>query len=264
MRNLNAAFALCAGVGVIAAAAACGSSSSSSKGDAGMGDASVEGGADESGDEGGSADDAADAATCSPTSPDNGCGDGMTCCFDPMSAFSGGIGALASGIKGTCTETSACMSAVQVKCLTAAGCAAGQVCCISGTLAGGADAAASIGAGGLAGLASFNAITTCETTCPAGQTQACKATSDCIGLSAGMVCSPASLGPLGGLAGGEGGLGGLGGLAAGLLGGLATEMVCSTPEAGAPTPDAGAPDSAGPDAGTADAADSGGPDAPVD
>ena len=217
--------------------------------------------------------DASDAAICNPTAADNQCGEGTTCCFDTASALAGGIAALTSGLRGTCAEASACKTSVQVKCLTAAGCAAGQVCCVSGTLASGAGAASQLGAGGIAGLASLSAITTCETTCPAGETQACTATSDCIGLSAGLVCSPASLGPLNGAAGG------LGGLVAGLLGGLATEKICSTPEAGAPTPEAGAPtpeagaptpeagapDSASPDSGTAaDAADSGGQDAPVD
>ncbi len=242
MRYLKTAFALGAGVALVGAWACGGSSSSPSSpgGDGGNGDAT----ADLNTDDGGTEDaDASDAATCNPTSPDNACATGMVCCFDPMSALSGGIAALASGFKGNCTEPSACMASVSVQCLTAAGCAAGQVCCLAGNLGGGGDAGAAAGGlGGLGALTSFSATSTCQQTCPAGQMQACAQTSDCKGSNAGLVCSPLGLGALGGAAGG---------MFSGILGGLATEMVCSPPDGGAP--DGGATDSGGLDAGAPDA-----------
>jgi len=193
MRYVKTVFALGAGVAMVGVWA-CSSSSSSTSKDGGTNDASADGGVDAGEDA-----DASDAATCNPTSPDNACEAGMVCCFNPMSALSGGIAGLTSGFKGSCSTPSDCTASVSVQCLTAAGCAANQVCCLAGSIAGGGDAAA---AAGIAALTSFSATSTCEQTCAAGQMQACAQTSDCKGLSAGLVCNPLQLG---------GGLGALGG-----------------------------------------------------
>jgi hypothetical protein len=263
MMNLKTALALSAGAALFATA---GCSSSSSNPANGKSDASMEASGDEAGgvDDSGSQDEGGDAATCMPTSPDKGCASGTTCCFDPMSALSGGIAALASGLKGNCSDPAACTGSVQVKCLTTDGCAAGQVCCLSSTSLGPGAAEAGAGAGGIAGLLSFNAITTCQTSCPAGQVQACKVDSDCMGTNAGMVCSPLSLGALGGGAAG-GAVGG--GMLTAILGGLATETVCSPSDGGTVTSEGGTSDAAAPDAGPPDggpATDAGVADAPAD
>jgi hypothetical protein len=260
MMNLKTALALSAGAALFATA---GCSSSSSNPATGNGDASMEASNDEASVDDSGSQDEGDAATCSPTSPDKGCASGTTCCFDPMSALSGGIAALAGGLKGSCADPTACTGSVQVKCLTTDGCAAGQVCCLSSTSLGPGAAEAGAGAGGIGALLGFNAVTTCQTTCPAGQVQACKVDSDCMGTNAGMVCSPLSLGALGGGAAG-GAVGG--GMLTAILGGLATETVCSPPSDGGTaasdggTSDAAAPPEGGPatDAGAADASADGG------
>ena len=257
MMNLKTALALSAGAALFATAGC--SSSSSNPAKSNGGDASMEASDEASVDDSGSQDEGGDAATCMPTNPDKGCASGTTCCFDPMSALSGGIAALTSGLKGNCSDPTTCTGSVQVKCLTTDGCAAGQVCCLSSTSLGPGAAEAGAGAGGIAGLLSFNAITTCQTSCPAGQVQACKVDSDCMGTNAGMVCSPLSLGALGGAGGG--------GMLTAILGGLATEMVCSPPDGGVATSDGGMSDAAAPDAGPPDggpATDAGVADAPAD
>lgn len=278
MLNLKTALALSAGIAALASTAACSSSSSHESGDA-----STDASGDATSDDGGAADDAdgGDAATCNPTSPDNMCGAGMTCCFDPMTALSGGIAALASGFKGTCSTPSTCTSSVKVVCLTSAGCAANQVCCIAGGLAGGGDAAAPAagGIGGLGALTNFSAVTTCQQSCPAGQQQTCKVASDCIGMNAGLACNPLGLGALGALGGGALGGGGGGdagaagglGMLAGVLGELGTAMTCGAPPDGgtdggldSAAPDAAVVDAGPPDTGTTvDSGDAGAADAPT-
>jgi hypothetical protein len=245
MVYLRTALALGAGM-ALGGVWACGGSSTSASpsGDGGNADA----GADVTVEDGGTEDAAVpEAATCNPTSADNACAAGMVCCFDPMTVLSGGLAGLTSGLKGGCTEPAACLSSVKVQCLTAAGCAANQVCCIAGGLGGGGDAGAAGGLG-LAALTGFSAPTTCQSSCPAGQMQACNQTSDCTGSNAGLVCSPLGLGALAGPGGATAGLG-----ISSILGGLATEMVCAPPDAGAgSSPDSGETDSGGLDAGPPD------------
>jgi hypothetical protein len=127
------------------------------------------------------ADGGADSASvsCNPLTMEL-CPQGQTCCF--------------AGLRGTCTDVSACKAPFHIDCVNSASCGGGgQVCCGSFQLPAGFDASAfadaSFDASGFDAsdfdASGFVVTLSCASSCPVPDFQACMSDEEC---PAGMVC----------------------------------------------------------------------------